>query len=221
LEAHRRLEHLYAHRINQRAKADEHTRAIEAIGERVRAHRARRRAQIRAVDGGTDVKPVALNDPAAAQPKDPVLEQEPCDITVVSGLPRSGTSMMMQMLAAGGLPALTDGKRTADNDNPKGYYELEAAKRLMTDRSWLPQADGKAVKIVAQLLPYLPPRPHQLRIIFMERDLEEICASQAVMLENLGKAGARLPKDNLKQAYAAQIQGLKRLFAQKGNATLL
>jgi hypothetical protein len=129
--------------------------------------------------------------------------------------------MMMQMLEAGGLPPLTDGERSADGDNPKGYYEFEAAKRLMTDRSWLPQADGKAVKIVAQLLPYLPPRPHQLRIIFMERDLDEVCASQSVMLTNLDKAGARLPEDKLKQAYAAQIRGLKRLFKEKGGVAIL
>jgi len=84
----------------------------------------------------------------------------------------------------------------------------------MTDRTWLPEADGKAVKIIAQLLPYLPPKPHRFRIIFMERNLDEVVASQARMLENRGKKGARLPEGKLKQAYAAQIAGLKRLLGQ-------
>ncbi|WP_295888466.1 hypothetical protein [uncultured Thiohalocapsa sp.] len=128
---------------------------------------------------------------------------------------------MMQMLEAGGIQPLTDGERAADGDNPKGYYEYEPAKRLMTDRTWLPAADGKAVKIIAQLLPYLPPKPHQFRVIFMERDLGEVAASQARMLENLDKPGARLPEDKLKQAYAQQIAGLKRLLGQHGSVATL
>jgi hypothetical protein len=195
LEAHRRLEHLYAHVLLQRARGAEHTRAIAEIGARIEAHRARRAADIRTVDGGADVKGIDIDDPNDPARGDPVLEQAPCDIVVVSGLPRSGTSMMMQMLEAGGLPILTDGERVADADNPRGYYEYAPAKRLMTDRTWLPAADGKAVKIVAQLLPYLPPAPHRFRVIFMKRDLGEVLASQQVMLANLNKTGARLPRD--------------------------
>jgi hypothetical protein len=102
-------------------------------------------------------------------------------IVVVSGLPRSGTAMMMQMLAAGGLPLLTDGRREADASNPRGYHELEAATRLRSDRAWLADARNKGVKIVAQLLPFLP-AGHSYRVILMERALEEVLASQRRML---------------------------------------
>ncbi|MBK1633176.1 hypothetical protein CKO31_20960 [Thiohalocapsa halophila] len=207
--------------MHHRAKAEEHTRAIAEIGRRMEQHRARRAAGVAKVDGGADVKPIALDDPNAPRPEDPVLAQDPCDIVVVSGLPRSGTSMMMQMLQAGGISPLTDGERAADDDNPKGYYEYEPAKRLMTDRTWLPAADGKAVKVIAQLLPYLPPKPHRFKVIFMERDLDEVAASQARMLANLDKQGARLPEDKMKQNYAQQIAALKRLLGQHGSVTTL
>ena len=99
-------------------------------------------------------------------------------VIVVSGLPRSGTSMMMQMLAAGGLAPYTDGSRGADADNPHGYFEHENATRLHRDQSWLPEARGKAVKIVAQLLPHLPPG-EEYRIVFMHRAMHEVTASRA------------------------------------------
>jgi tetratricopeptide (TPR) repeat protein len=225
LEAHRRLEHLYSHVLGgspaARAKAKEHTRAIAEIGRRVEQHRARRAAGVAKVDGAAEVKPIELDDPNAPKPDDPVLAQAPCDIVIVSGLPRSGTSMLMQMLEAGGIAPLTDRERAADGDNPKGYFEYEPAKRLMTDRTWLPEADGKAVKVIAQLLPYLPPKPHRFKVIFMQRDLDEVVASQATMLANLDKQGARLPEDKLKQTYANQIAGLKRLLGQHGSVTTL
>src|SRR5262249_28489523 len=94
-------------------------------------------------------------------------------ITVVSGLPRSGTSMMMQLLAAAGRETLSDAKRPADEDNPLGYFEFEQTLNLSKDSSWLPQARGKTVKIVAQLLPLLPRNEHY-QIIFMERNLAEV-----------------------------------------------
>ncbi len=101
-------------------------------------------------------------------------------IVVVSGLPRSGTSMMMQMLAAEGLPPLTDGVRTADESNPEGYFELEAVKHLDKAPSseadalaWLANARGKAVKILTPLLQYLP-ETHNYRVILMLRPLDEV-----------------------------------------------
>jgi hypothetical protein len=103
-------------------------------------------------------------------------------ITVVSGLPRSGTSLMMGMLAAGGLPLLTDELRRPDEDNPQGYYEFERVKRLEKgDVGWLAGAGGKAVKVISALLPYLPPG-YSYRVIFMERPLGEILSSQRKML---------------------------------------
>src|SRR5262249_58261695 len=106
-------------------------------------------------------------------------------IVIVSGLPRSGTSLMMQMLQAGGMPLLTDALRPADADNPNGYWEYEPVKRLQQDNSWIPKAEGKAVKVVSALLPYLPPQ-HTYKIIFMQRPLQEVMASQTVMLERRG-----------------------------------
>ena len=225
LESHRRLELLYSQTLRKapgaKEKVAEHAQAIEEIGRRIEQHRARRAAEIAKIDGGETVKAVEIEDPNAPEAQDPVLLQDPCNILVVSGLPRSGTSMMMQMLTAGGIEALTDGEREADTNNPKGYLEFEPAKRLMTDRSWLPQADGKAVKIIAQLLPYLPPKPHRYKVIFMERDLDEVARSQEAMLENLDKQGARLPAEKLKQMYAGQIDALKKMIGPHGSITAL
>ena len=117
-------------------------------------------------------------------------------ITVVSGLPRSGTSMMMRMLSAGGMPILADDTRPADEDNPFGYYELEAAKGLRNDRRWLQDAVGKAVKVVHLLLPELP-KDHAYRVVMMRRDLGEVLASQRAMLQHHGRRGAELAPEKL------------------------
>lgn len=112
-------------------------------------------------------------------------------IAVVSGLPRSGTSMMMRMLEAGGLPLLTDGVRGADDDNPRGYYEYERVKRLEreSDKSWLATARGKGLKVISHLLKELP-GDYAYRVIFMQRDLREVIVSQARMLERRGEPDA-------------------------------
>ncbi len=109
-------------------------------------------------------------------------------ITVVSGLPRSGTSMMMSMLDAGGLPSLTDNLRTADEDNPKGYYEFEQVKQIEHEWTWLVDARGKAVKIISELLMRLPAdAPYRFKVIFMQRHMAEILASQRQMLIRRGE----------------------------------
>lgn len=127
---------------------------------------------------------------------------------VVSGLPRSGTSMMMQMLAAGGLPVLSDGVRVADDDNPRGYYELEAVKRTKDDPSWLEGSNGKVVKMVHALLTDLPTdRPY--RVIIMRRKTETILKSQAAMLARLGEEGANLPPEKLAKIYESQLEQVK------------
>src|SRR5512146_1156952 len=103
-------------------------------------------------------------------------------IIVVSGLPRSGMARMMKMLAEGGLPVLTDSIRTADEDNPNGYFELEQVKQLADGRTdWLSNAGGKIVKVISALLEHLPPG-HQYKVLFMERQIPEILASQRKML---------------------------------------
>ena len=106
-------------------------------------------------------------------------------VYVVSGLPRSGTSMMMRMLDAGGLPVLADGQREADSDNPRGYFELEAVKGSAKDASWAREAPGKAVKVISYLLKSLP-GDLEYRVIFMRRELDQVVRSQRVMLERLG-----------------------------------
>jgi hypothetical protein len=132
-------------------------------------------------------------------------------IIVVSGLPRSGTSLMMQMLESGEVPVLADNTRTADIDNPRGYYEFERVKRIKQDASWLPMARGKAVKVVSQLL-YDLPATERYRVLFMERELDELLFSQERMLERLNRPAA--PRQKIREAY---ILHLERLHEWLGN----
>ncbi len=115
-------------------------------------------------------------------------------ITIVSGLPRSGTSMMMRMLEAGGVQVLTDEKREADEDNLRGYYEDERVKQLREDASWIKEAEGKAVKVISYLLRYLP-EGHSYKVIFMERRIQEVLASQKRMMRRRGEAADKVPDD--------------------------
>lgn len=141
-------------------------------------------------------------------------------ITVVSGLPRSGTSMMMQMLEVGGLPTVTDSIRRADDDNPGGYYEFEAVKQLKTDTSWLVNAYNKAVKVIYLLLYNLPP-DYNYKVIFMRRTIEEVIASQKVMLQRLYKKGGSLNDQELANAFRNDIEKLHIWIKKQDNFTLL
>ena len=115
-------------------------------------------------------------------------------IVIVSGLPRSGTSMMMRMLEAGGVPVLTDEAREADEDNLRGYYEDERVKQLSEDSSWITEAEGKAVKVISYLLRYLP-EGYSYKVIFMERRIPEVLASQRKMMRRRGEAVDEVPDD--------------------------
>jgi hypothetical protein len=106
-------------------------------------------------------------------------------ITIVSGLPRSGTSLMMQMLVAGGMSPLSDGERVADADNPRGYLEWERIKQLPNDPGCIGEAEGKVVKAISKLLLALP-AGHEYRVVFMQRPLPEVLASQDRMLKRRG-----------------------------------
>ncbi|HZQ22198.1 MAG TPA: hypothetical protein VFA89_05300 [Terriglobales bacterium] len=117
-------------------------------------------------------------------------------ITIVSGLPRSGTSLMMQMLAAGGMQVLSDGERRADVDNPRGYLEWERIKQLPKEPAIIAEAEGKAVKVISQLLLALPPS-HEYSVIFMQRPLQEVLASQDEMLKHRGTGDGRVVKSVL------------------------
>ena len=142
-------------------------------------------------------------------------------IVVVSGLPRSGTSMMMKMLEAGGLPPLTDNIRTADSDNPKGYYEFERAKKLKDgDVAWLPEAQGKAVKIITALLTHLP-STYKYHVIFMERALPEILASQRQMLVNRGEDPDKVSDEELTQLYQKHLNQVMNWIESQPNVQYL
>jgi hypothetical protein len=135
-------------------------------------------------------------------------------ITIVSGLPRSGTSLMMQMLAAGGVPILSDGERVADTDNPRGYCEWERIKQLPQDPSCIDEAEGKAVKVISQLLFAVPVGP-TYRIIFMERPLAEVVASQAEMIRRRGTSGAAVPEAALIAGLRAHLNQVNAWLAQR------
>jgi hypothetical protein len=123
---------------------------------------------------------------------------------VVSGLPRSGTSMLMQMLVAGGLEPLSDELRGADASNPRGYLEHERVKGLAQDNRWLAEARGKVIKVVAPLVPFMP-QGEPYRVILMNRDLDEVVASQASMLKRLDRQGSSLDAAQLKPLLQQQL----------------
>ena len=136
-------------------------------------------------------------------------------IVVVSGLPRSGTSMAMKMLEAGGLSLVVDGIRTADEDNPKGYFEDERVKDLgeMEDKSWLGGARGKAIKIISYLLKDLP-RTQNYKILFMRRDVHEVLASQTKMLERRGEA-SEADDERMLELYGNHLWIVDRLLKRE------
>jgi len=138
-------------------------------------------------------------------------------IIVVSGLPRSGTSLMMKMLEAAGLELLVDNKRKADQDNPKGYYELEAVAQ-MKDKgtNWVAEAPGKAVKVVAPLLKYLPAE-YAYKVLFMRRAMPEILASQKQMLTRRGKDAEAVPDAAMAQIFDKQLAEVLKWMSENGS----
>jgi hypothetical protein len=137
-------------------------------------------------------------------------------ITIVSGLPRSGTSMTMKMLEAGGIPPLTDHIRSADDDNPKGYYEFERAKKLREgDTAWIPKAEGKVVKIIGALLVHMP-SGYEYRVLFMRRDMNEILASQAKMLENRGE-GNQIDDETMAALFSKHVKQVEDWMESQPN----
>jgi hypothetical protein len=140
------------------------------------------------------------------------------EIVIVSGLPRSGTSLMMQMLDKGGMAVVTDNVRAPDTDNPRGYYELEQVKRIKEDVSWLPATRGTAFKMVSQLL-YELPANEKYRVIFMERDMDEMILSQDKMLTRLGKPSA--PAALIKDHFVKHLAKLKDWLAGQPNIQVI
>ena len=142
-------------------------------------------------------------------------------IIVVSGLPRSGTSMMMKMLEAGGIPPLTDKIRTADEDNPKGYFEFERVKKMPDgDTDWVRDAQGKAVKVIAALLEYLP-QDYIYKVLFMRRSMDEILASQKQMLIRSDKPTDEISDEKLAELYSKHLAKVESWMSQQSNLKVL
>jgi hypothetical protein len=151
---------------------------------------------------GTEILPMSLDS----------------EIVVVSGLPRSGTSLVMQMLHAGGIEVVTDQIRAADVDNPRGYFEFEAAKRIEKDASWLPAMRGKAFKMVSQLLYHLPPT-ERYRVLFMQRDLDEVLLSQEKMLRR--RSATAVPREQMKKSFLLHLEKLMDWLHDRQNMSIL
>jgi Sulfotransferase domain len=141
-------------------------------------------------------------------------------ITIVSGLPRSGTSLMMQMLEAGGLSVLSDGERKADTDNPKGYLEWERIKQLAKEPSLIAEAEGKVVKVISQLILALP-EGHKYRIVFMQRPLPEVLKSQDEMLKRRGSMDLIPDSSALEEHFQRHLIEVNRWLASKANVKVL
>jgi len=142
-------------------------------------------------------------------------------IIIVSGLPRSGTSMMMKMLDAGGLPILTDNLREADANNPKGYYEFERVKELPNgDYGWIPEAGGKVVKIVTGLIMNLP-SDARYKVIFMQRAMKEVLSSQKKMLGRLGREDDKVEDEKMKKIYQEHLKQVNAWIAKQPNIEVL
>ena len=223
-EAYRRLAYIYRKRLNDPERSRTFgQRAREAV---VRLKALKKLREIPPVE--TPFFPLASTTDDGLEKTDATgpLKSPPFEtsdlartVVVVSGLPRSGTSMMMQMLDAGGLPVFTDDMRKSDADNPRGYFELEKVKTLPKDSGWLKEAEGRAIKIVAQLLAHLN-RGCRYRIIYMERDLEKVVRSQRKMLARHGKDGASVSDEHLMHLFAGQEKMIKSMLAAKNLAVL-
>ena len=140
-------------------------------------------------------------------------------ITIVSGLPRSGTSMM-RMLKVWGMEIVTDNIRKADEDNPGGYYEDERVKRMKEDSSWLNECHGKAVKVISLLL-YDLPSGRKYKIIFMRREMEEILASQRVMLQRRGAREDDVTEQELGESFGKHLRAVEEWLATQKNMDVL
>lgn len=141
-------------------------------------------------------------------------------ITIVSGLPRSGTSLMMQMLDAGGLPVLSDGERKADADNPRGYLEWERIKQLPKDPSLIAEAEGKAVKVISQLILSLPIN-HEYQVVFMQRPLPEVLKSQDDMLRRRGNEASNTDTAAIEEAFQRHLIEVNKWLAGQANMKVL
>jgi hypothetical protein len=141
-------------------------------------------------------------------------------VTIVSGLPRSGTSMMMRMLEAGGISPVVDGERKANADNPMGYYEFEPVKALKEDSSWVADSTGQAVKVIYKLV-YDLPNNVPYRIVFMQRDIEEVLSSQEKMMRRDGLDPDTIGRDLLFNLFQTDVMDFRRWAEVQGNIQIM
>lgn len=161
-----------------------------------------------------------MRDAHTSSASEPNTSAQP-PVIVVSGLPRSGTSMMMKMLEAGGAAVMVDNLRTPDNDNPEGYYELERVKQLdKGDKAWVAEASGKVIKVISALLEFLPP-DQSYQVLFMQRQIEEVLASQQKMLSRRGETGAQISDAQMAQLFARHVAGIRAWLAAQHNFSVI
>ncbi|MEO8439315.1 MAG: alkaline phosphatase family protein [Spartobacteria bacterium] len=217
VRAHRYLAALHNQNGGDREKARLHRSELSRLTHRrfpkrhSREDRAERLFDLPAIPSASERGAILLRE----RPDTPSEEKTGKTFIIVSGLPRSGTSLMMQLLAAGGIPPLTDGKRTADVDNPRGYFEWEAIKQIARQPQILEaeEVSGKAIKCISMLLPHLPQK-HSYKIIFMQRPIEEVTASQKRMITRVGSDGANLTLPQLQRGLRAhRAESLRWLAA--------
>ena len=213
-EAHRRLAVLLEKHLGDPASAAEHRRLARSM----RRHKPAKPVKPSMAETVESLSPPP--EPAGTPPAEmPPLEE--C-LVVVSGLPRSGTSMFMQMLAAGGMPVMTDGARAADEDNPRGYLEFEPVKKLLRDAGFLHEGRGKAIKIVAPLLSALP-AGLPCRVVLIERDLDEVLDSQEKMIARRKSKIESTPERRrlLKEEYTRSMARIKTMLSRRPATRLL
>ncbi len=216
--AHRLLAHIYGFRLAKPKSAQAHRELARSAFRQTQALR-----DDTAADAAPDADAQAADLPLAGGPIStrntghvPASQR----VTIVSGLPRSGTSMMMQMLAAGGLAPLTDEARAADRGNPHGYLELEKVKKLPVDKSWLDEAQGRSLKVVMPLVNQLPGNQHY-RIIVMLRRLADVVRSQSSELRRLQRDGAKLEDQQLAASFGQQLKSSILHLRRQPNIDLL
>lgn len=209
--AHQRLADIYEKRVgNPDAAAEHNLLAQQARRNITELSQGELDAIIKTTEVTISDEDVFTPPPTLPKEIQPALTES---IVLVSGLPRSGTSMMMRMLGKGGLPLLVDRVRPADTHNPKGYFEYTPVMSVGRDASWVTQAKGKGVKVVAHLLMSMPrDKQYHYRVIFMERALPEVLASQQDLITDRGETGARLSPKKLEEVYRKQLSRIRRLI---------
>ena len=235
-EAHRRLVTIFQGRLKNALKAELHRETAKRLRKLSREEKRQLRKQAggrndamyAALASAPDVRlhfPESLitreaegqrgDDHAGAEalPSKRPIPVEP--ITIVTGLPRSGTSLMMQMPEAGGLSVLKDDERKPNEANPRGYYEFKRVRNLNYDKAWLFDAAGKCVKVVSPLIRFLVDG-FNYRFVFMERDLREVIASQRTMLRKTGRRGARIDEEDLLNLYERQLKDVGNFLRLAG-----